>query len=132
LESSGVIPRVLHQQALTSVPAKGFEARATFDRQLARRFLESNDEVAYPHHGVGRCTCQYIVLQISRPGGSPSAVVRDGSDNSTRVALISAADEKVDATENAVQSKAQTPVSQIAHPGARRMALPISCAGLVF
>jgi hypothetical protein len=76
---------------------RGFEARTTFDLQLARSSLRNNEVVACPQHGSGRCTCQYIVLQISRPGTRPSAVVVHGYDTSTKVALLSPVAEKVDA-----------------------------------
>jgi len=84
------------RQLIRRVASKGFVARTTFDLQRARRSLRNNEEVPCPHHGSGRCTCQYLVLQISRRGGSPSAVVVHGYDNSTKVALLSAAAEKVD------------------------------------
>jgi hypothetical protein len=84
------------KQLVQSLSEKGFAAYTTFDLQRARTSLRNNELVPCPHHGSGRCTCQYLVLQISHPGGSPSTVVLHGYDNSTRVALISAATEKVD------------------------------------
>lgn len=75
---------------------RGFETRTTFDLQLARGSLRNPAEVACPHHGPGKCSCQYIVLQISRPEERPSVVLLHGSDNSTRIDLISAFAGKVD------------------------------------
>jgi len=89
--------RPILKRLLRRFADRGFEARTTFDLQMARRSLRNNEEVACPHHGLGKCTCQYIVLQISRSGGSPSSVVVHGYDNSTKVALVSAATEKMDA-----------------------------------
>ncbi|MGA2764771.1 MAG: hypothetical protein ABSG17_15585 [Spirochaetia bacterium] len=82
---------------LPRLASKGFEARTMFDLHQARRSSESSDAAVCPHHGLGECSCQYVVLQIRRLGGSPSSVVLHGSDNSTRVVLVSAPDEKVDA-----------------------------------
>jgi len=84
------------RQLVQRLAERGFVARTTFDLQLARRSLRSNEEVPCPHHGSGRCTCQYLVLQISRHGESPSAVVLHGHDNWTKVALLSAVAENVD------------------------------------
>jgi hypothetical protein len=78
------------RQLVRRLADRGFVARTTFDLQLARRSLRNNEEVPCPHHGSGRCTCQYLVLQVSRHGESPSAVVVHGYDNSTKVALLSA------------------------------------------
>ena len=85
------------KRLLRRLADRGFEARMTFDLQLARGSLRNDEEVACPQHGLGRCTCQYIVLQISRPGESPCAVVVHGYDSSTKVALLSSAAEKVNA-----------------------------------
>jgi len=84
------------RQLVRRLAERGFVARTTFDLQRARCSLRNNEEVPCPHHGSGRCTCQYLVIQISRRGGSPSAVVVHGYDNSTKVALLSAVGDKVD------------------------------------
>jgi hypothetical protein len=84
------------RQLVRRLTERGLVARKTFDLQLARRSLSISKEMSCPHHGSARCTCQYLVLQINRGSGSPSFVVLHGYDNSTMVALLSAAGEKVD------------------------------------
>ena len=84
------------RQLVWRLAEKGFDAHTTFDLHQARRSLRTNEEVPCPHHGSGRCTCQYLVLQISRHGDSPSAVVVHGHDNSTSVTLLSAGVERGD------------------------------------
>jgi hypothetical protein len=78
------------RQLVRRLAEKGFTAHTTFDLQLARRSLRNNETVPCPHHGSGLCSCQYLVVQISRRGGSPSAIVVHRYDNSTKVALLSA------------------------------------------
>ncbi len=67
---------------------KGFEARRTFDLQLARQSLPSGDAEPCPHHGAAPCDCQYLVLQIVCPGWPSSAVVIHGHDEETTVSLL--------------------------------------------
>lgn len=75
---------------------RGFAARTTFDLQLARRSMTDTEGAPCPHHGPGRCSCQYLVLQIGRHGESPSSVVVHGCDDSTKVALLSAVGGRAD------------------------------------
>ncbi len=76
------------RQLVGRLSERGFVARTTFDLQLARRSLESDEEVFCPHHGSDRCTCQYVVLRITRPGENPSTLVVHGYDNLTRLAAV--------------------------------------------
>jgi hypothetical protein len=88
--------QTIQRQLIRRLTERGFVPRTTFDLQLARRSLRNNEEVPCPHHGSGRCTCQYLVLQISSHGESPSAAVLHGHGDWTRIVLLSAAVQKSD------------------------------------
>lgn len=76
------------RQLLRRLSEKGFVVRTTFDLQLARRSLANTEEVLCPHHGSDRCTCQYLVLQMSRHGESSPTLVVHGHDNSTKLLAV--------------------------------------------
>ena len=86
------------RQLVRHLIERGFATRTTFDLQLARSSLRNNGEVLCPHHGSHRCTCQYMVLQISRCDKSATLVVH-GYDASTRFAAVGAVQDGVIAAE---------------------------------
>jgi hypothetical protein len=88
--------KLILRQIVGRLAERGFAARTTFDLQLARHSMTDAEGVPCPHHGPGRCTCQYLVLQVGRHGQSPSSVVVHGRDDSTRVALLSAVGGRAD------------------------------------
>jgi hypothetical protein len=88
--------RPLVRQLIHLYREQGLSVRRTFDLQVARRSLKPADKVPCPHHGLGRCTCQYLVLQIRRPDGDSIALVVHGRDDKTEISLLPADSEDTD------------------------------------
>jgi hypothetical protein len=88
---TGNLTRTLQRQ--------GFEALKSFDLQMARKSMTSNEAIPCPHHGTAACTCQYLVLQITRRGRIFTSIVVHGHDRVTNVSMPDSAD---DASEQAV------------------------------
>ncbi len=85
--------RELTREMTHSLNSIGLSVRRTFDLQEARRSLENGGTTPCPLHGIGRCSCQYLVLQISR-GGDFAAIVVRGGDNRTEITLLDRDDPK--------------------------------------
>lgn len=65
----------------------GFQVFRSFDLQAAREALVDPESCPCPYHGTAKCTCQYMVLLVSRAGRSPVSVVIHGHDLTTRISL---------------------------------------------
>ncbi len=66
---------------------QGYLVSRSFDLQSARRGLRAPDECPCPAHGTSSCTCQYIVLMVSRGEGDPSAITLHGHGDRTYLAI---------------------------------------------
>jgi hypothetical protein len=80
--------RVVLQQLRKTLRQRGFQARRTFDLQLARQVLKKGEADRCPHHGAAPCNCQYLVLQVSGPDRAPSVVVIHGHDSMTAISFL--------------------------------------------
>ncbi len=66
----------------------GLDVSRSFDLQSAREALVEPESCPCPYHGTSQCTCQYVVLQVSRGGGIPFTVVAHGYGEKTEVTLV--------------------------------------------
>jgi hypothetical protein len=87
--------QTVHERLVRKLRDKGFEARRTFDLQLARRLLKSSEEEPCPHHGTAPCNCQYLAMQIIGHDRSPSAVIIHGHDQTTTISFLTGAGEEL-------------------------------------
>jgi hypothetical protein len=67
--------------------ARGADVRLSFDLQAARRRLRDPGSCTCPYHRTSRCTCQYLILQVSFPEGPPLTLVAHGYGHMTRILL---------------------------------------------
>lgn len=76
----------LADRLLDELRNAGMQARRTFDLQSARAGLAGAVGAVCPRHGTRSCTCQYMVIQVSR-GGSPLTILLHGRDGFTEATL---------------------------------------------
>jgi hypothetical protein len=80
--------RVVLQHLLTTLRQRRFQARRTFDLQLARQLLKKGESGLCPRHGAAPCNCQYLVLHVNGPDRAPSVVVIHGHDSMTTISFL--------------------------------------------
>lgn len=64
---------------------EGYRALRSFDLQLARASMLDQGACACPHHGTGRCTCQYVVYLVYSEQPEPTTVVVHGHDDRSQI-----------------------------------------------
>lgn len=69
-------------EALTTL---GLQVHLSFNLQSARRELANPDGCPCPYHGTVDCSCQYIVMLVSREGFPPISIVAHGHEDQTHL-----------------------------------------------
>lgn len=101
-----------------SLIAQGLQVHLSFDLQSARRELADPADCPCPYHGTADCSCQYIVMLVSREGVPPISIVAHGHEDLTHLSVSlpdstsvdTAALEAVDAVVSRLASSTNPPV----------------------
>lgn len=88
----------------------------SFDLQSARAVLSQPDLCPCPHHGTGKCSCQYMVWLIRGSCGPPLSLAVHGHDDCTYITISNERDDRTnEETEMLVRSvidKLSVPIDQ--------------------
>ena len=76
--------------------ARGLQVHLSFDLQSARKELADPNGCPCPYHGTADCSCQYIVMLVSRDGLPPISIVAHGYEDHTYLTAVPDATAPVD------------------------------------
>jgi hypothetical protein len=75
------------QILLDELAQRDLQVMRSFDLQSAREFLKDPEDCPCAYHGTELCTCQYVILLISKKDRPPATLVVHGHDDWTHISL---------------------------------------------